>query len=170
MSGRDISCLWNCNSLFAQREFKEALQEFSENFQRSNESDWSVPGGYNCMFQGFTVVSYISWYVFGSMSLTSLPIYMHTTVHPVGKKTQWYVVKCNLLSETTLLPYFHTCNIVTYKNWVSRGHVSPLLWKWILCFRILECQHWQENAEKCPIWSTQKLQHILKTHPSIFHI
>ena len=55
MTGRDISCLWNCNSLFAQREFIEALQEFSENFQRSNESDWSVPGGYSCMFQGFTV-------------------------------------------------------------------------------------------------------------------
>ena len=58
MTGRDISCLWNCYSLFAQREFIEALQEFSENFQRSNESDWSVPGGYryNCMFQGFTVL------------------------------------------------------------------------------------------------------------------
>jgi hypothetical protein len=55
MTGRDISCLWNCYSLFAQREFIEALQEFSENFQRSNESDWSVPGGYSCMFRGFTV-------------------------------------------------------------------------------------------------------------------
>ena len=55
MTGRDISCLWNCYSLFAQREFIEALQEFSENFQRSNESDWSVPGGYNCMLSGFTV-------------------------------------------------------------------------------------------------------------------
>ena len=55
MTGRDISCLWNCYSLFAQREFIEALQEFSENFQCSNESDWSMPGGYNCMFQGFTV-------------------------------------------------------------------------------------------------------------------
>ena len=55
MTGRDISCLWNCYSLFAQREFIEALQEFSKNFQRSNESDWSVPGGYNCMFQCFTV-------------------------------------------------------------------------------------------------------------------
>ena len=56
MSGRDIYCLWNCYSLFAQREFIEALQEFSENFQHSNESDWSVPGGYNCMLPGFTVV------------------------------------------------------------------------------------------------------------------
>ena len=56
MTGRDISCLWNCYSLFAQREFIEALQEFSENFQRSNESDWSVPGGYNCMLPGFTVI------------------------------------------------------------------------------------------------------------------
>ena len=55
MTGRDISCLWNCYSLFAQREFIEALQEFSENFQHSNESDWSVPGGYNCMLPGFTV-------------------------------------------------------------------------------------------------------------------
>ena len=44
MTGRDISCLWNCYSLCAQREFIEALQEFSKNFQRSNESDWSVPG------------------------------------------------------------------------------------------------------------------------------
>ena len=26
----------------------------------------------------------------------------------VGKKTQWYVEKCNLLSATTLLPYFMT--------------------------------------------------------------
>ena len=55
MTGRDISCLWNGYSLFAQREFIEALQEFSKNFQHSNESDWSVPGGYSCMFQGFTV-------------------------------------------------------------------------------------------------------------------
>ena len=44
MTGRDISCLWNGYSLFAQREFIEALQEISENFQRSNGSDWSVPG------------------------------------------------------------------------------------------------------------------------------
>ena len=34
-----------------------------------------------------------------------LPTNMHTTV---GKKTQCYVVKCDLLSETTLLPYFMT--------------------------------------------------------------
>ena len=26
----------------------------------------------------------------------------------LGKKTQWYVEKCNLLSETTFLPYFMT--------------------------------------------------------------
>ena len=45
--------------LFAQREFIEALQEFSENFQRSNESDWSVPGGYNCMLPGFTVCIFL---------------------------------------------------------------------------------------------------------------
>ena len=56
MTGRDISCLWNCYSLSAQREFIEALQEFSKNFQRSNESDWSMPGGYKYMFQGFTVI------------------------------------------------------------------------------------------------------------------
>ena len=43
MTGRDVSCLWNCYSLSAQREFIEVLQEFSKNFQRSNESDWSVP-------------------------------------------------------------------------------------------------------------------------------
>ena len=55
MTGRDISCLWNGYSLFAQREFIEALQEFSKNFQRSNGSDWSVPGGYSCIIQGFTV-------------------------------------------------------------------------------------------------------------------
>ena len=36
---------------------------------------------------------------------SNLPTNMHTTV---GKKTQWYVVKCNLLSETTFLPYFIT--------------------------------------------------------------
>ena len=51
MTGRDISCLWNCYSLFAQREFIEALQEFSENFQRSNKSDWSVPGDITVCFQ-----------------------------------------------------------------------------------------------------------------------
>ena len=51
MSGRDISCLWNCYSLFAQREFIEALQEFSKNFQRSNESDWSVPGDITVCFK-----------------------------------------------------------------------------------------------------------------------
>ena len=62
MTGRDLSCVWNCYSLFAQREFIEALQEFSKNFQHSNESDWSVPGGYSCMFQGFTVV----WFHFQS--------------------------------------------------------------------------------------------------------
>ena len=36
---------------------------------------------------------------------SNLPTNMHTTV---GKKTQCYVVKCDLLSETTLLPYFMT--------------------------------------------------------------
>ena len=36
---------------------------------------------------------------------SNLSTNMHTTV---GKKTQLYVVKCNLLSETTLLPYFMT--------------------------------------------------------------
>ena len=45
-------------------------------------------------------VSYISWYVLGSISLTSTNIC--TTVR---KKTQWYVEKCDLLSETTFLPY-----------------------------------------------------------------
>ena len=50
MTGRDISCLWNCYSLFAQREFIEALQEFSENFQHSNESDWSMPGDISVCF------------------------------------------------------------------------------------------------------------------------
>ena len=49
-SSEDYYC-----ALSAQREFIEALQEFSKNFQRSNESDWSVPGGYNCMLPGFTV-------------------------------------------------------------------------------------------------------------------
>ena len=33
---------------------------------------------------------------------SNLPSNMHTTV---GKKTQWYVVKCEILSEATLLPY-----------------------------------------------------------------
>ena len=32
---------------------------------------------------------------------------LSTNIHTiVRKKTQWYVVKCDLLSETTLLPYF----------------------------------------------------------------
>ena len=33
---------------------------------------------------------------------SNLPTNIRTTV---GKKTQWYVEKCNLLSENTLLPY-----------------------------------------------------------------
>ena len=47
-------------------------------------------------------MSYIFWYVLGSMRLTSLPIFAQLLT--VGKKTQWYVVKCDLLSETTLHP------------------------------------------------------------------
>ena len=33
----------------------------------------------------------------------NLPTNIRTTV---GKKTQWYVEKCDLLNETTFLPYF----------------------------------------------------------------
>ena len=36
---------------------------------------------------------------------SNLPTNICTTV---GKKTQWYVEKCDLLSETTFLPYFMT--------------------------------------------------------------
>ena len=36
---------------------------------------------------------------------SNLPTNIRTTV---GKKTQWYVEKCNLLSETTFLPYYIT--------------------------------------------------------------
>ena len=39
---------------------------------------------------------------------SSLPTNMHTTVSPGRKHNVIYVVKCNLLSETTLLPYFMT--------------------------------------------------------------
>ena len=35
---------------------------------------------------------------------SNLPTMIRTTV---GKKTQGYVEKCDLLSETTLLPYFY---------------------------------------------------------------
>ena len=77
MTGRDISCLWNCYSLFAQREFIEALQEFSENFQRSNESDWSVPGGYNCMFQGFTVLMPVFWENSNRTNYTTFAFYYY---------------------------------------------------------------------------------------------
>ena len=36
---------------------------------------------------------------------SNLPTNIRTTV---GKKTQWYVAKCNFFSETTFLPYFMT--------------------------------------------------------------
>ena len=66
---------------------------------------------------------------------SNLPTNMHTTV---GKKTQWYVVKCDLLSETTLLPYFMTawCVFFFYQSvhFFTNGvyhvfhHNSMLLW------------------------------------------
>ena len=56
-------------------------------------------------------MSNISWYVLGSISLTSLPIYIRTTV---GKKTQRSVEKCELLSETTFLPYLMTARCVFF--------------------------------------------------------
>ena len=65
---------------------------------------------------------------------SNLPTNMHTTV---GKKTQWYVVKCDLLSETTLLPYFMTAWCVFFYQSVhffTNGvyhvfhHNSMLLW------------------------------------------
>ena len=54
----------------------------------------------------------------------------------VGKKTQSYVVKCNLLSETTFLPYFMTAwcvffyqSVYFFPNGVYHGfhHNSMLL-------------------------------------------
>ena len=48
--------------------------------------------------------SFFFWYVLGSISLTSVPIFALS----VGKKTQWYVEKCKLLSETKFQPYFMT--------------------------------------------------------------
>ena len=42
---------------------------------------------------------------------SNLPTNIRTTV---GKKTQWYVEKCNLLSETTFLPYFMTAWCVSF--------------------------------------------------------
>ena len=65
---------------------------------------------------------------------SNLPTNMHTTV---GKKTQWCVLKCNLLSETTLLPYFMTAWCVSFYQSVhffTNGvyhvfhHNSMLLW------------------------------------------
>ena len=49
------------------------------------------------------VVTY--FFVYVRKHESNLPTNVHTTV---GKKTQSYVVKCDLLSETTLLPYFMT--------------------------------------------------------------
>ena len=74
MTGRDISCLWNCYSLFAQREFIEALQEISKNFQRSNESvsDWSVPGDITVCFQVSLCNRHIMHYSSGDRGVQSL--------------------------------------------------------------------------------------------------
>ena len=52
---------------------------------------------------------------------SNLPTDMHTTV---GKKTQRYVVKCDLLSETTLLPYFMTAWCVFFYQSV---HFLPMV-------------------------------------------
>ena len=58
-------------------------------------------------------VSYISWYMLGSTNLTSLPIFAQQW----GKKTRWYTEKCNLLSETTFLPYFMVvCCVFFYQS------------------------------------------------------
>ena len=55
---------------------------------------------------------FISWYVFGSSSLTSLPIFTQQQ----GKKTQWYTEKCDLLSETTFLLYWNLwqCGVFSF--------------------------------------------------------
>ena len=72
----------------------------------SEKMTWtSQPTCFCCAY--FTIVrhvwvSYISWYVLGSTSLTSLPIFAQQRV----KKTQWFTEKCVLLNETTFLPYF----------------------------------------------------------------
>ena len=54
------------------------------------------------IFLRHACLSYISWYMLGSMSLTFLPIFAKQR----GKRTRWYTEKCDLLSETTFLPYF----------------------------------------------------------------
>ena len=47
---------------------------------------------------------------------SSLPTNISTTV---GKKTEWYIVKCDLLSKTTFLPYFMTvCWVFFYQSMV----------------------------------------------------
>ena len=75
----------------------------------------------------------------GSISLTSLPILNRTTA--VGKKTQWYVEKCNLLQlgETTFLPYFMTAwcvffyqSVYFFTNGVNLIFHHNIMFLWFL--------------------------------------
>ena len=92
-------------------------------------------------------MSYISWYVLGSISLTSLPIF----VQQWRKKTQRYVEKCNLLSETTFLPYFMTgwCvffyqSVYFFTNTVLQNHrnIHTVVMKNIIFIK----HHWYKNT------------------------